>query len=59
MFISSTKLKVVDFTEKSNNSAAGHKFGIGKKLVQDWWEQPNKIDLPKTKCADLLCNFLY
>ena len=36
MFISSTKLKVIDFTEKSNNSVAGHKFHVSEKLVRDW-----------------------
>ena len=60
MFVSSTKLKVVDLAEKSNNSAAGCKFGVSNKLVQDWQKQSNKIkDLPKTKCANCLCNFLY
>ena len=54
------KFKVVDLVEKSNNSAAGRKFGVSKKLLQDWWKQSNKIkDLPKTKCADCWCNFLY
>ena len=53
------KLKVIDFTEKSNNCAAGHKFGVSKKLVQDWQKQSDKIkDLPKIKCANHLCNFL-
>ena len=60
MFVSSTKLKVVYLAEKSNNSAAGCKFGINEKLVQDWQKQSDKIkDLPKTECADRLCNFLY
>ena len=29
------KLKVVELAEKSNNSAAGRKFGVSEKLVQD------------------------
>ena len=33
MFVSSTKLKVVDLAEKSNNSAASCKFGVSEKLV--------------------------
>ena len=33
MFVSSTKLNVVDLAEKSNNSAAGHKVGVREKLV--------------------------
>ena len=60
MFVSSTKLKVADLAEKSNNSAAGGKFGVREKLVQDWQKQSNKIkDLPNTKCANRLSNFLY
>ena len=54
------KLKVVDLAEKSNNSAAGCKFGVNEKLVQDSQKQSNKIKhLPKTKSANHLCNFLY
>ena len=30
------KLTVVDFAEKSNNSAAGRQFGVSEKLVRDW-----------------------
>ena len=60
MFVSSTKLKIVDLVEKSNNSAARGKFGVSEKLVQDWRKQSDKIkDLPNTKCADHLSNFLY
>ena len=59
MFVSSIKLKAVDLAEKSN-SAASHKFRVSKKLVRDWQKQSDKKkDLPKTKCADRLCNFLY
>ena len=54
------KLKVVDLAEKSNNSAASHKFSVSKKHVQDWQQQSDKVkDLPKTKCVDHSCNFLY
>ena len=60
MFVSSTKLRVADLAEKSNNSAAGCKFGASKKLIQDWWKHLDKIkDLPKTKCVDCLGNFLH
>ena len=60
MFVSSVKLKVVDLAERPNNSAAGSKFGVSKKLVRGWQKQSDKIkDLPKTKCADHLRNFLY
>ena len=60
MFVFSMKLKVVDLAEKSNNSAAGHKFGVSKKLVREWQKQSDKIkDLSKTKCANHLCNSLY
>ena len=60
MFISSTKLKVVDLAEKSNNSVVGSKFGVSEKLVRDWQKQSDKIkDLPNTNCADCLSNFLY
>ena len=46
-------MKAADFAEKSNNCAAGHKFGISEKLVRDWWKQSDKIkDLPRAKCAD-------
>ena len=47
------KLTVVDFAEKSNNSAAGRQFGVSEKLVRDWRKLQAKIkQLPKTKCAD-------
>ena len=58
------KLTVVDFAEKSNNSAAGRQFGVSEKLVRDWRKLQAKIkQLPKTKCADrglkCHCNYRY
>ena len=34
------KLTVVDFAEKSNNSAAGRQFGVSEKLIRDFIWMP-------------------
>ena len=47
------KLKVIEFTEKSNNVAAGREYGVSEKLVRDWRRDAEKIKtMPKNKSAN-------
>ena len=47
------KIKVVEFAQSTNNSAAARKYGVNEKLVRDWRKNSDKIKaLPRTKCAD-------
>ena len=47
------KMKVVEFAQNMNNSAAARRFGVNEKLVRDWRKNIDKIKLlPRTKCAD-------
>ena len=46
------KLKAVDLAEKSNDSAATHKFDFSEKLVRDWQKQSEK---KKRSTRDKMC----
>ena len=37
------KLKVIDFAEKNNNSAAEREFGVSEKQVRDWRKKKSVI----------------
>ena len=50
------KLTVVDFAEKSNNSAAGRQFGVSEKLVRDWRKlQAKMFNLILNILSTILC----